>query len=159
MGSARVLMLQAVWSCKSCATASMLLGSIKGSSPWTFTTIASSGKPSKVAASAKRSLPLRWSARVMTAFTPNCWQTCITSALSVATTTWPAWDSWARWATLTTIGMPAKSAKGLLGNRLADSRAGISTTKDGALNQSPSSASLKGRASISSITGMPSRMG
>ena len=46
-----------------------------------------------------------------------------------------------------------------LGNRLADSRAGINTTNFMEFNQRSSSVSLRVRASISSNTGMPSRMG
>ena len=53
------------------AQASISAGSISGSSPCTLTTISSSpSRPSSAQASARRSLPLAWSARVSTAATP-----------------------------------------------------------------------------------------
>ena len=48
----------------SSATARINAGASSGSSPWTLTTIASSGRPSCRAASARRSVPVAWSARV-----------------------------------------------------------------------------------------------
>ena len=52
------------------ATRRISAGSSSGSSPCTLTTISSSSSPSSAAASARRSVPVAWSARVMTASTP-----------------------------------------------------------------------------------------
>ena len=67
---AAVLITQSARSRSSRAQASISAGSISGSSPCTLTTTSSPSRPSSAQASARRSLPLAWSARVSSACTP-----------------------------------------------------------------------------------------
>mmetsp|Transcript_6315 Transcript_6315/g.25626 ORF Transcript_6315/g.25626 Transcript_6315/m.25626 type:complete len:378 (+) Transcript_6315:2469-3602(+) len=126
---AAVAITQSVCAVRVAAQALIMAGAISGSSPCTLTTTASSGRPNCPTASARRSLPEGWSARVLSACTPCAAQAAMTSGASVATTTWPASDAAARRATWTIIGSPARSASGLLGSRVDASRAGMMTVK------------------------------
>ena len=81
------------------------------------------------ATSAMRSVPDGWSARVMHTSTPCAMQAAAMSSWSVATMIRAAPDSAARSATRTTIGLPPRSASGLLGRRVEARRAGMMTMK------------------------------
>ena len=144
--------------CSFAATASISSGSISGSSPCTLTTMASSGRPSCATASARRSVPVGWSPRVISARTPWAWAACSTRASSVAMQTCAAPERAARSAVRTTMGLPAMSARGLSGRRVEAVRAGIRAMKLTA-DGSAGGASSSERASPSSMTGMPSRTG
>ncbi len=136
IGSARVAMRASVWAARLAATWSITTGGINGSSPWTLTTIASGSRPSRLATSARRSVPDSWSSRVSSTSAPKAWQAATIRGSSVATTT--RWTT--RWALLLRacsqvcwiIGLPAISCSGLAGRRVEENRAGI-TTMNGVL--------------------------
>ena len=129
MVCAAVLITHSGCACSRSAQAATSAGSISGSSPCTLTTMSRPSRPSSVQASARRSLPVGWSARVSTASTPCAWQASRMRGESAATTTARAPASRQRCATRTTIGTPARSASGLSGSRVEASRAGISTVQ------------------------------
>ena len=91
--------------------------------------MASSGRPSCATASARRSVPVEWSPRVISARTPWAWAACSTRASSVAMQTCAAPERAARSAVRTTMGLPAMSARGLSGRRVEAVRAGIRAMK------------------------------
>ena len=105
-------------------SSSIKAGSINGSSPWTFTITSTSGNFS--ATSARRSVPVLWSARVIIA-RPEFFSTaCKILSSSVATIT-SATDfaRLARSQTRQIIGLPQISLSGLPGKRVDEYRAGI----------------------------------
>ena len=163
---AAVLIAQSARSASSAAQASISAGSISGSSPCTLTTTSSPSRPSSAQASARRSLPLGWSARVSTASTP-CALAGGDDARRGRRRRRRARAATARRAraTRTTIGMPPMSASGLSGSRVDASRAGIEDDRSSRRQRRLSAsarrrlASPSARASSSSITGMPSRTG
>src|SRR5471032_439625 len=130
-------------------------GSISGSSPCRLTTTASSARSSVRATSAMRSVPEGWSLRVKHTSTPCAAQAARMSSWSVATMMREAPDRAACSATRTTIGLPPRSASGLLGRRVDARRAGMMTINDIAY----STASCRVRASSAHMMGMPSRIG
>jgi hypothetical protein len=91
---------------------------MRGSSPWTLTTISPSSKPKARAASAIRSVPEGCSARVITNLCPAACTAAAIRGSSVATWTEAAPLCIARSYTRTTMGLPAISASGFPGNRL-----------------------------------------
>ena len=108
--------------------APMIAGSMVGRSPCTLTTTSWCPAGSTLSsASARRSEPDGWSARVITAMPPAASTAWAIAAVSVATTTGPIPASMARRQTWTIIASPAISASGLFGRRVAARRAGIST--------------------------------
>src|SRR5690606_23938871 len=100
---------------------------MSGSSPCKLTTMSGSCMASRSTASARRSVPEGWSARVMTTSAPKPRATSAIRSLSVATSTRAAPLSSARWCTCWIIGCPSKSASGLPGKRVEPSRAGMMT--------------------------------
>ncbi|MNS63500.1 hypothetical protein D3C72_965960 [compost metagenome] len=157
-GCAAVAIAQSGWAARYSATSSIRFGSISGSSPCTLTTMSSSARPSRVATSARRSVPDGWSARVITASTPCAAQASATAAASVATTVRRADEAWARSATRTIIGCPPISASGLFGRRVEASRAGITTVKAGMLIAGKLSCQRPGRTAPRAPRG-PARSG
>src|SRR5690606_22904906 len=83
------------------------------------------------AASARRSVPVGWSARVMIASKPASRAAPAMRSSSVATATRCAPAARARSATRTTIGLPPMSASALPGRRVEAIRAGTRATKAG----------------------------
>ena len=127
-GQAQVAMSASGLACSFAATASISSGSISGSSPCTLTTMASSGRPNCATASARRSVPVGWSPRVISA-RAMAWAACSTRASSVAMQTCAAPERAAFGRARTTMGLPAMSARGLSGRRVEAVRAGIRAMK------------------------------
>src|SRR5690606_35351766 len=92
-------------------------------------TISSSAQPSCSTTSARRSVPLGWSAWVNSTWPPAEWTASNTPWWSVATQTSLAPEICARSTTRITIGLPAMSASGLPGSRVEAKRAGMMTRK------------------------------
>ena len=108
--------------------ASMVAGSISGSSPCTLT-MARQG--SWLTTSAMRSVPLTWSARVINAAPPNARTTSAMRSSSVATITACTLDAAeARRYTCSIIGRPAMSARIFPGRRVAWNLAGMTARTD-----------------------------
>jgi hypothetical protein len=95
----------------------MQTGEIKGSSPWTLTTICSSGHSKRRASSAIRSVPLACSVDVISTRAPNARHAAAIRSSSVATMTSPAPLCAVCRYTHSIIGLPAMSFSGLPGNR------------------------------------------
>ena len=91
-GCTAVAMGQSGSAARVVASASMRVGGISGSSPCTLTTTVSCASSISVMASASRSVPEAWSARVMITSCPCSRATAATSSLSVAMATRSAFD-------------------------------------------------------------------
>src|SRR6266446_4814130 len=106
--------------------ASTAAGSNSGSSPWTFTKTSPS---TWAATSATRSVPVRWSWRVILASPPNSCTAFTMRSSSVATIMWwTRFESLARSNTRWIIGFPASNTSGFPGSLVEPYRAGMTTT-------------------------------